>query len=135
MRGSLDGDVIEDLSRAISVLDLNLATITGMLGSTRLLELDAPIRTELGRFAKTLHDVGQGASRAAMLIDKANTDADAELALEWDLQRHLADGFTACRGLSIKARGFRRKNCRRSFPLRGQGLCRLANEPQCWTAS
>jgi len=105
MRGPLDGDVIEDLNRAISVLDLNLATITGMLGSARLLELDAPTRTELGRFAKTLHDVGEGASRAAMLIDKANTDADADLALEWDLQRHLADGFTSCRGLSTRTHG------------------------------
>lgn len=105
MRGPLDGDVIEDLSRAISVLDLNLATITGMLGSTRLLDLDAPTRDELGHFAGALKDVGESASRAAVLIEKTNADAKTGLALEWDLQRYLPEGFAACRGQSTKARG------------------------------
>jgi len=109
MRGPLDGDAIDDLTQEISVLDLNLATITGMLGSTRLLELDARTRNELGRFAKTLKDVGKGASRAATLIEKTNMNAKVELALEWDLQRYLAEGFTSCRGQSTKARGDIRK--------------------------
>lgn len=78
MRGPLDGDVIEDLSRAIALIDLNLATITGMLGSDRFLELDTPTRTEFGHFAKTLRDVGVGVPHAAMLIDKVDTDADVE---------------------------------------------------------
>lgn len=104
MRGPLETDVIDDLGQTNSLLDLNLAQITRVLASSRLLELDDKTRFDLGGFAKTLHNVGEFASRATNLIGRTNADAKENLDLEWNLQHQRADGITSCRSPSGKAR-------------------------------